>query len=145
MHARASLTGTRRRWWWWLIFYDHFCAQWAERPPTVMKRSQRWNSLQLFPRWDSNSGGSDLWSNALPTRPRRRPSTRRHKYFLICINRKKINIIIIITIIIISSSSSSSILGSDQLKNSQSFYYTFLSKLEPTHLKVNVLLHLVQI
>ena len=37
-----------------------------------MKRSQRWNTVQICPRRDSNSGSSDLWSNALPTRPRRR-------------------------------------------------------------------------
>ena len=31
-----------------------------------MKRSQRWNNLQIYPRRDSNMGGSDLWSNTLP-------------------------------------------------------------------------------
>ena len=31
-----------------------------------MKRSQRWNTLQICPRRDSNTGGSDLWSNTLP-------------------------------------------------------------------------------
>jgi len=31
-----------------------------------MKRSQGWNALQICPRRDSNSGGSDLWSNTLP-------------------------------------------------------------------------------
>ena len=36
-----------------------------------MKRSRRWNTLQICPRRSSNSGGSDLWSNALPVRPRR--------------------------------------------------------------------------
>ena len=29
--------------------------------------------VQICPRRDSNSGGSDLWPNALPTRPQRRP------------------------------------------------------------------------
>ena len=38
-----------------------------------MKRSQRWNTLQICPRRDSNLGGSNLWSNALSIRPRRRP------------------------------------------------------------------------
>ena len=40
-----------------------------------MERSQRWNTLQICPRRDSNSGGSELWSNAPPARPRRRPET----------------------------------------------------------------------
>ena len=31
-----------------------------------MKRSERWNTLQICPRRDSNTGGSDLWSNTLP-------------------------------------------------------------------------------
>ena len=31
-----------------------------------MKRSQRWNNLQICPRRNSNTGGSDLWSNTLP-------------------------------------------------------------------------------
>ena len=39
-----------------------------------MKGSQRWNILQMCPLQYSNSGGSDLWSNALPTRPRRGPT-----------------------------------------------------------------------
>ena len=38
----------------------------AERPPKVMRRSQRRNNLQICPRRDSNTGGSDLWSNTLP-------------------------------------------------------------------------------
>jgi len=38
-----------------------------------MKQSERWNTLQICPRWDLNSGGSDLWSNTLPVRPRRLP------------------------------------------------------------------------
>ena len=38
-----------------------------------MKRSQKWNTLQICPRRDSNPCGNDLLSNALPTRPRRRP------------------------------------------------------------------------
>ena len=43
-----------------------FCtwqAKWAERPPKVMQLSQRWNTLQICPCRDSNSGGSDLWYN----------------------------------------------------------------------------------
>jgi len=43
------------------------CAEW---PPKVMKRSQRWNNLQICPRQGSNMGGSDLWSNTLPLDPR---------------------------------------------------------------------------
>ena len=35
-------------------------------PSKVMKRNQRWNNLQIWPRRDSNTGGSDLWSNAVP-------------------------------------------------------------------------------
>ena len=31
------------------------------------------NTLQICPRRDSNSGGSDMWSNALPTRRRKPP------------------------------------------------------------------------
>ena len=31
-----------------------------------MKRSQRWNTLQICPRRDSNTGGDALWSNTLP-------------------------------------------------------------------------------
>jgi len=31
-----------------------------------MRRSQRWNNLQICPRRDANTGGSDLWSNTLP-------------------------------------------------------------------------------
>jgi len=35
------------------MFYGHFSAhgrlnEWAERPPNVMKRSQRWNKLQIY-------------------------------------------------------------------------------------------------
>ena len=30
-------------------------AKWAKRPPKVMKRSQRWNNLQICPRRDSNT------------------------------------------------------------------------------------------
>ena len=37
-----------------------------------MKRSQRWNTLLICPCRDWHSGGSDVWSNILPTRPRRR-------------------------------------------------------------------------
>ena len=50
--------------------YGHLWeAKWAELSPKAMKRSQRWNTLQLCSHRDSNSAGS-LWSNALPTRPR---------------------------------------------------------------------------
>ena len=42
-------------------------ANWAERPPKAMEWSERWNTLQICRRRDSNSGGSDLWSSALPT------------------------------------------------------------------------------
>ena len=31
-----------------------------------MKRGQRWNNLRICPRRDSNTGGSDQWSNTLP-------------------------------------------------------------------------------
>ena len=31
-----------------------------------MERSQRWNNLKICPRRDSNTSGSDLWSNTLP-------------------------------------------------------------------------------
>ena len=48
-------------------------AKWTERPPNVMKWSKIWITLQMCPRRDSNSGGSDMWSSALPIRPRRRP------------------------------------------------------------------------
>ena len=42
-------------------------AKWAERPPNVMKkRSRRWNTIQICPRRDSNTGDSDLWANPLP-------------------------------------------------------------------------------
>jgi len=41
-------------------------AKWAEQSPKVMKRSQRWNILQICPRRNSNTVGSDLWSNTLP-------------------------------------------------------------------------------
>jgi len=47
---------------------------WCFTANFVHKRSQRWNALQICRRRDSNSGGSDLCSNALPTRPRRRPT-----------------------------------------------------------------------
>ena len=32
---------------------------------TVMKRNERWNTLQICPRRDSKTGGSGLWSNTL--------------------------------------------------------------------------------
>ena len=55
------------RWWWrWLMFYGHCCAH--GRLNWVMKWSQRWNTLQVYPCRDSNSGGSDLWSKLPPTR-----------------------------------------------------------------------------
>ena len=41
-------------------------AKWAERPPKVTRRSERRNNLQICPRRDSNTGGSDLWSSTLP-------------------------------------------------------------------------------
>jgi len=47
---------------------------WAEPYPNVTERSQRWNTLQIWPGRDSTSGGNDLWSKALPTRPRRPPT-----------------------------------------------------------------------
>ena len=31
-----------------------------------MRRSERRNNLQICPRRDSNTGGSDLWSSTLP-------------------------------------------------------------------------------
>ena len=43
-------------------------AKWAEQPSKVMKQSQRWNTIQVCPPWDSNSDGSDLCSNALPAK-----------------------------------------------------------------------------
>ena len=45
------------------MFYGHVCA---ERPPKVTRRSERRNNLQICPRRDSNTGGSDLWSSTLP-------------------------------------------------------------------------------
>ena len=50
--------------WCWLMFYGHFCAQ--GRLPKVMRRSERRNNLQICPRRNSNTGGSDLWSSTLP-------------------------------------------------------------------------------
>ena len=35
-------------------------AKWAERPPKIMRQCQRRNDLQMCPRRDSNTGGSDL-------------------------------------------------------------------------------------
>ena len=49
--------------WWFTATLCRRFAKWAERPPKVMKRSQRWNNLQICPRRDSISGGSDLWEN----------------------------------------------------------------------------------
>ena len=47
--------------WWWLMFYGHFCAH-----GRLNGRSQRWNTLQIWPHRDSNTRGSDVWSNTLP-------------------------------------------------------------------------------
>ena len=54
--------------------------KWAERPPKVTKRRQRWDTIQICPRPNSNSVGSELWSTALPVRPRRsfREPRRQH-------------------------------------------------------------------
>ena len=52
------------------MFYSHFYQ--VERPPNVMKRSQRWNTLRIYPAEVRNSVGSDLYSNTLPVRPGRR-------------------------------------------------------------------------
>ena len=41
-------------------------AKWAERPPKVMRRSHRRNNLQICPRRDLNTSGSELQSNTLP-------------------------------------------------------------------------------
>ena len=58
--------------WWWLMFYGHFCAHGRLNGPKVMKRRQTRNNLQIYLRRDSNTGGSDLWSNMYSTaRPRR--------------------------------------------------------------------------
>jgi len=54
-------------------------VKWVERPRNVTKRCQRWNTLRIWPRRDSNSGGSDLWPNALPIRLRRTGDTK-HTY-----------------------------------------------------------------
>jgi len=45
-----------------------------------MKRSQRWNNFQICPRRDSNTSGSDLWSNTL-----RLDHTGTNDYGAICI------------------------------------------------------------
>ena len=55
-------------------------AKWAEWPPKVMKRSERWNAHRICQSWDSNSDGSDLWSDALPVRPRRSPKVKYDQY-----------------------------------------------------------------
>ena len=47
-----------------------------------MKRSHRWNTFQICPHWDSNSGGSDLRTNALPVRPWRHSETCLIKLYL---------------------------------------------------------------
>ena len=41
-------------------------TKWAERLPKVMRRSERRNNLQIYPRRDSNTDGSDLWTSTLP-------------------------------------------------------------------------------
>ena len=48
----------------WPLFCTRL-AKWVKRPPKVMKWSQKLNTLQIRPDWDSNSGGSGLWSNVL--------------------------------------------------------------------------------
>jgi len=64
-------------------------AKWAERSSKVMKRSQRWNTLQICPCRDSNSRGSELWSNTLPVRPRRRPGSSKWKDTSLTLNLTK--------------------------------------------------------
>ena len=58
------------------MFYGHYYAHGRLNSPSdlqkVMKRNERWNTLQKCPHRDSNWSGGDLWSKALPTRPRRR-------------------------------------------------------------------------
>jgi len=67
------LTEALERWWWWVMFYGHFWAHGRLNGPSdLMKRSRRWNTFQLCPNCNSNSDGSDMWSNALPVRPQRR-------------------------------------------------------------------------
>ena len=55
--------------WWWFQSQpggrndDDWCFRATfghKRPPKVMKRSKKWNILHIYPRRDSNSGGSDL-------------------------------------------------------------------------------------
>ena len=41
--------------------------------PTSVHKGQRWNTLLICPHRDKNSGGNDLWSNALPVTPWRCP------------------------------------------------------------------------
>jgi len=41
-----------------------------------MRRSERRNDLQIWPRRDSNTGGSDLWSSTLPLDHGGAPMTR---------------------------------------------------------------------
>ena len=52
------------------MFYGHFCAHGRLNGPSdfprAMRRSERWNNFQIWPRRDSNSGDSDLLSNTLP-------------------------------------------------------------------------------
>jgi len=50
-----------------------------------MKWSQIWNTLQICPHRDSNSGGSDLWSNALSVGPQRRPEIERCYQMISCL------------------------------------------------------------
>ena len=61
-------------------------AKWADRLPEAMKRSQRRTNFQICPARESNSGGSDLWSNALLIAARMRlifPQNNRILYILL--------------------------------------------------------------
>jgi len=46
-------------------------AKWVERPPNVMRQSERWNSLQTRSCRYLNSGGWEIWPTALPVTLRR--------------------------------------------------------------------------
>jgi len=89
-------------WWEYWMMIDDWCLRpvlctrqikWADWPPKLMKREQRGNTAQICPRRDSNSGGSEICSKALPTRPRRRPD---EDYRSVWINIQKLNNNIII-------------------------------------------------
>jgi len=59
---------------WLMVFYGHFCACDRLIEPSNLQRL--WSEVkdetpQMCQHWDSNSGGSDLWSNMLPVRPQR--------------------------------------------------------------------------